>query len=235
MKKQSYYVLLLAFASVLVSCGTTNGSKATTSSRNTPAATATSSPTITPTKMQSIKMYLNFEDPTLPLEAKEKTIQILKNRFDNCSYPTTITFENNQIIIIAPESFMDDSVTSELLLQKGDFEVRDSKDRVWLTNSNIQTSQIISMEQVQFALNLSLDESGTKQLATATTKNIGQHLSIYIDGVLYSSPVVEEALTTGSFNISGLYEEEALYLNTILSFEPLPAEIYEVSSELYDN
>ena len=112
MKKQSYYVLLLAFASVLVSCGTTNGSKATTSSRNTPAATATSSPTITPTKMQSIKMYLNFEDPTLPLEAKEKTIQILKNRFDNCSYPTTITFENNQIIIIAPESFMDDSVTN---------------------------------------------------------------------------------------------------------------------------
>lgn len=69
----------------------------------------------------------------------------------------------------------------------------------------------------------SLNAVGTSIWAKMTDKNTGRFLAMTIDGMVYSCPRVQSAITGGSTAISGTFtKEEAEALATALQGDPLP-------------
>jgi SecD/SecF fusion protein len=73
--------------------------------------------------------------------------------------------------------------------------------------------------QIEFRLN----SDGAKRFGEVTKNNIGQRLAIILDGELYSAPVIQSAIETGSGQITGHFTpEQALQLANVLQ-NPLRA------------
>ena len=81
--------------------------------------------------------------------------------------------------------------------------------------------------EIEFRLN----DDGAKRFAEVTRNNIGQRLAIVLDGELYSAPIIQSAIETGSGQITGHFTpEEAQQLANVLQ-NPLRAPLKIVSSE----
>jgi SecD/SecF fusion protein len=75
-----------------------------------------------------------------------------------------------------------------------------------------------------------LNSDGAKRFAEVTHNNIGQRLAIILDGELYSAPVIQGEIPTGSGQITGRFTpEEAMQLANVLQ-NPLRAPLIPVSS-----
>ncbi len=73
--------------------------------------------------------------------------------------------------------------------------------------------------QIEFRLN----SEGAKRFAEVTRNNVGRRLAIILDGELYSAPVIQGPIETGSGEITGRFTpEEALQLANVLQ-NPLRA------------
>ena len=62
-----------------------------------------------------------------------------------------------------------------------------------------------------YAVALSFNEEGTKKFADATSANVGNSISIVIDGETVSSPTVNEAITNGQAIITGNFTFDQAY------------------------
>jgi SecD/SecF fusion protein len=83
-------------------------------------------------------------------------------------------------------------------------------------------------------INFELTKDGGERFAEVTRNNIHQRLAIVLDGELYSDPVIDSAIETGSGVIEGHYsEDEAFALQNVLQ-NPLRAPLKIVSSEDVD-
>ena len=84
--------------------------------------------------------------------------------------------------------------------------------------------------QIEFRLN----REGGKRFGEVTKANIGQRLAIILDGELYSAPVIQSAIETGSGQITGHFTtEQALQLANVLQ-NPLRAPLKIVFSSDVD-
>jgi len=80
--------------------------------------------------------------------------------------------------------------------------------------------------QIEFRLN----SEGAKRFGEVTRNNIGQRLAIILDGDLYSAPVIQSAIETGSGQITGHFTpEQAMQLANVLQ-NPLRAPLKVDSS-----
>jgi preprotein translocase subunit SecD len=76
--------------------------------------------------------------------------------------------------------------------------------------------------QVEVMLNLTPD--GARTFGRITSENVGRNLAIILDGVVYSSPVIRDAITGGQASISGGFTvAEANELAIVLRAGALPA------------
>ncbi len=76
-----------------------------------------------------------------------------------------------------------------------------------------------------YAVNLQLDGTGTKEFADVSTELVSTNgqIAILLDGVVKSAPAVQSAITTGEVQITGNFtSEEANDLKTILDSGSLP-------------
>lgn len=79
---------------------------------------------------------------------------------------------------------------------------------------------------------LQFNDEGASIFKDLTSQNIGKPLAIYIDGILISAPVVQEAITGGKAQISGRFTlEEAKELASNLSAGALPVPIKLISQQ----
>lgn len=62
----------------------------------------------------------------------------------------------------------------------------------------------------QYAIQLDFTKNGTQKIETATKENIGKTISIYIDGQLIVSPVVNDVIKDGKVLISDLSSKEEM-------------------------
>jgi SecD/SecF fusion protein len=84
--------------------------------------------------------------------------------------------------------------------------------------------------EIEFRLN----DNGAKRFGEVTRNSIGRQLAIVLDGQLYSAPVIQSAIETGSGEITGHFTpEEAQQLANVLR-NPLRAPLEIVSSSDVD-
>lgn len=73
---------------------------------------------------------------------------------------------------------------------------------------------------------LRFNSQGRRDFADVTTKNIGRELGIVLDNKLYCAPVINDAITTGSAEISGRFStEEIQNISNALTSGSLPLQI----------
>lgn len=87
--------------------------------------------------------------------------------------------------------------------------------------------------QTKHVVNLELNASGTKKFAKATEEAKGSCISIIYDGVVISSPTVQNAITDGKAEISGQESfEKAEELASTIRSGALPVELKEIRSNV---
>ncbi len=96
-----------------------------------------------------------------------------------------------------------------------------------------EVSQDSQTGQVQVALNF--DDEGTQLFADLTKRNVTKPIAIFLDGSMLSSPVVNEAILTGSAVISGSFTmQEARLLAQRLNSGALPVPVELISQQKVD-
>lgn len=95
--------------------------------------------------------------------------------------------------------------------------------RASLVFDNINGQPVVSVE---------FNSEGTKLFAEITKANIGRPVAIFLDGVAISEPVVQQAITNGSAQITGNFTiPEAQTLVRDLNFGALPLPIELISTQ----
>ena len=72
---------------------------------------------------------------------------------------------------------------------------------------------------------LTFTSEGGRTFYRITSDNIGKKLAIILDNIVYSAPVIRDAISGGSASISGVSMEEAKQLSLILKAGALPASL----------
>ncbi|MBQ8280912.1 MAG: protein translocase subunit SecDF, partial [Lachnospiraceae bacterium] len=84
-----------------------------------------------------------------------------------------------------------------------------------------------------YVVSLSLTEEGSKKFAEATAANVGLPIAIVYDGGVISAPQVNEAITAGQAQISGMADlEEAQTLASFIRIGSLSLELEELRSSV---
>jgi len=97
------------------------------------------------------------------------------------------------------------------------------EDQPLMTGDAVKTAYWASPQgQVEVMLNLTPD--GARTFGRITSENVGRNLAIILDNVVYSSPVIRDAITGGQASISGGFTvAEANELAIVLRAGALPA------------
>ena len=108
-----------------------------------------------------------------------------------------------------------------------------------LTGTDIKTAQAGSsqndMKNIEYVVDLTLNDEGSKKFATATTEAAKNHdtIMIYYDGDDVSVPSVNEPITGGSAYITGMNDfEEAEALASTIRIGGLKVELEELRSNV---
>ncbi len=96
----------------------------------------------------------------------------------------------------------------------------------FMTGDNVTTVNVSREENsTSYAVDLSLDGTGTSEFADVTTELVSNHgqIAILLDGVVQSAPSVQSAITGGEVQITGNYTvDEANNLKAIINSGSLP-------------
>ncbi|MBL61725.1 MAG: protein translocase subunit SecD [Candidatus Pelagibacter sp.] len=204
-------------------------------------------------KIEKNSIQIEFSDfylKRIKKNAMEQSLEIIRSRIDELGTrePTIIAQGEERILIELPgiknpKKIKDIIGTTAKLTFKflanndanlNSFEKLKSKNN--LEDYNIEKKLVLSGEHLTDAqpgfdnlnntsvVNFKLDSFGSKKFAYATKNNIGRRLAIIIDNKVVSAPVIRDAITTGSGQISGSFSvEEANNLAIVLRSGALPA------------
>ncbi len=107
----------------------------------------------------------------------------------------------------------------------------DTKDKIILTGADVESAQAMyNQEENQYIVSLQLKDSGKESFGEATTRLVGQPISIWMDDECISYPTVQVPLTDGSCQISGSFTvEEARELADKINGGALPFKLEQKS------
>jgi len=102
-----------------------------------------------------------------------------------------------------------------------------------LTGRYLESAQL-AFDQTTYkpSISIKFNKEGTDLFKTLTSRNVGKPLAIYIDNVLISAPVVQEAISGGQAQITGQFTvDQAKTLAQNLSAGALPVPIILISQQ----
>jgi len=122
---------------------------------------------------------------------------------------------------------------NQKVLETGEGQFEEPFQPTTLTGKYLKGAEIGSDQTTyQSLVLLEFNEEGAKIFGELTSKNVGKPLAIYIDGILISAPVVQEAISGGKAQISGKFTlNEAKDLASNLNAGALPVPIKLISQQ----
>ncbi len=98
------------------------------------------------------------------------------------------------------------------------------EDQALMTGDAVADARVDFDQQGQVEVSLKLSSLGSQTFARITSENVGRQLAIILDGIVYSAPVIRDAITGGNASISGGFTiDEARQLKIVLKAGALPA------------
>jgi preprotein translocase subunit SecD len=98
------------------------------------------------------------------------------------------------------------------------------EDQTLMTGDSVVDARVDFDQSGQVEVTVVLSPIGAQTFARVTSENVGRQLAIVLDGIVYSYPVIREAITGGRASISGGFTtDEAKQLKVVLKAGALPA------------
>jgi SecD/SecF fusion protein len=108
------------------------------------------------------------------------------------------------------------------------------KKRAEMTGSGIKSAIVVRGNLGEPEIHFTLDAQGAERFGEITRENVHQRLAIVLDGELYSAPVIQSPIETGSGQITGQFDnKEAFELANVLE-NPLRAPLKIIQSREVD-
>lgn len=174
------------------------------------------------------------ENPTA--EAMADTRYKLQQRVQNYSTEAEVYQEGSNRINIDIPGVSDANAILEDLGKPGSLLFTDENGQVILTGDQVASAKAGIVDQngmKAYIVSLTFTEEGTRAFAEATTANVGKRIAIIYDGMVYSNPVVREAITGGQCQIDGMTDyDEAENLASTIRIGSLSLELEELRSNV---
>lgn len=168
----------------------------------------------------SITYQTVIDDPD-PEDLADTQYKLLQ-RVQNYSSEAEVYLEGSNRINIDIPGVSDANQVLEELGKPGSLYFYDYQQNIILEGTDVASAQAASYKDkttgaLEYVVQLTFTDEGTKKFADATTANVGKTIAIVYDGVMYSNPVVREPITGGQCTISGMesYEEADILASTI--------------------
>ena len=108
------------------------------------------------------------------------------------------------------------------------------KKRAEMNGSSIKSAIVMRGNMGEPEISFTLDSQGAERFGEITRENLHQRMAIVLDGVLYSAPVIQSPIETGSGQITGQFDnKEAFELANVLE-NPLRAPLKIIQSREVD-
>ena len=104
--------------------------------------------------------------------------------------------------------------------------------RAEMTGNSIKNAMVVRGNLGEPEIYFTLNSQGTKRFAAITSENVHQRLAIVLDGELYSAPVIQTPIESGSGQITGHFDKQEAFELANLLENPLdvPHHIVEEKS-----
>lgn len=166
----------------------------------------------------SITYQAKAENPSA--EDMSDTIYKLQQRVQNYSTEAEVYQEGSNRINVDIPGVSDANAILEELGKPGSLIFVDEAGETILNGNQVATAKPVIADKngiKEYLVDLTFTDDGKQQFAEATTNNVGKRIAIIYDGKIYSNPVVNEPITQGQCQISGMstYEDAELLASTI--------------------
>lgn len=198
------------------------------------------------TAMGSIKLGLDLaggvsityqaKEPNPSAENMADTIYKLQQRVENYSTEAEVYQEGANRINVDIPGVSDANAILEALGKPGSLVFTDESGSVILNGNQVATAKPVITDNngiKQYMVDLTFTEEGKETFAEATTNNVGKRIAIIYDGKIYSNPTVQEPITQGQCQISGMQSyDEADKLASTIRIGSLSLELEELRSNV---
>lgn len=184
----------------------------------------------------SITYQAKEEKPSV--QDMRDTIYKLQQRVGVYSNEAQVYQEGSNRINIDIPGVSDANTILEELGQPGSLTFVDPAGQVILNGNQVKSAQAGQRTDPttganEYVVELTFSDEGSKAFAEATTRLVGQKISIIYDNVIYSDPVVREPITGGQCTIDGLASyERAEQLASTIRIGALKLELEEMRSNV---
>ena len=171
-------------------------------------------------------------------EDMQDTIYKLQQRVDQYSTEALVYQQGTDQINIEIPGENDANAILEELGKPGSLTFQDENGNTVLEGTDIADAQGLSSidqqtGQRQYVVELTLTDEGAKKFATATEENLNKRIAIVYDGETISAPTVNNVISNGQAQISGMSSiEEARQLASSIRIGALSVELEELSSNV---
>lgn len=183
----------------------------------------------------SITYQAENENPTA--EQMKDTIYKLQQRVEGYSTEALVYQEGDNRITVEIPGVTDANVILEELGKPGSLEFQTPEGEVFMTGEDVEDAQAASyqneMGNKEYVVELTLTEYGATVFGNMTSENIGNNLPIVYDEQVISNPTVQQAITGGKAQISGMSSfEEAEALASNIRIGSLSLQLKELRSNV---
>lgn len=201
------------------------------------------------TTAESIKLGLDLDGGvSITYQAKEEnptdeqmsdTVYKLQQRVQNYNFSTEaeVYREGSNRINIDIPGVSDANSILEALGKPGSLIFTDEQQNVLLTGDLVSSAKAGIVEDnignKEYVVALTFNKEGTEKFSEATANNVGKRIAIMYDGEVYSNPVVQQAITGGEAQITGMTSYEAAEeLASTIRIGSLSLELEELRSNV---
>ena len=183
----------------------------------------------------SITYQVVSENPTS--EQIKDTVYKLQKRVEGYSTEAAVYQEGSDRITVEIPGVKDANQILADLGKPGSLEFKDPDGNVYMTGQDVANAQPAAvndkMQNKQYVVELTLTDEGAEKFAEVTSANVGKRCPIVYDDETISNPEVQEAITGGTAQISGMSSfEEAENLASSIRIGSLSLELEELQSNV---
>ncbi|HIS27373.1 MAG TPA: protein translocase subunit SecD [Candidatus Pullilachnospira intestinigallinarum] len=171
-------------------------------------------------------------------EDMDDTVYKLQQRVDSYSEESQVFQEGTDRITVEIPGVSDANQILEELGQPGSLEFQDEEGNVVLEGTDVESAEGGAVQNqttgaTEYVVELTLTDEGAKKFATATEENLNKRIAIVYDGETISAPTVNNVISNGQAQISGMSSiEEARQLASSIRIGALSVELEELSSNV---
>lgn len=160
----------------------------------------------------------------------------LQQRVQNYSTEAEVYQEGNNRINVDIPGVSDANTVLEELGKPGSLVFTDETGKVLLNGNQVATAKPAIYDDngiKKYVVNLTFTEEGKQAFGEATKANVGKRIAIVYDGKIYSNPVVQQEISGGQCEISGMESyESAETLASTIRIGSLSLELQELRSNV---